>query len=315
MCGERNRTWSPPEGLPVGGPRGAPSPPQAPKVQKTLKGWRGKDERLCAELLKRKQGSDLHLSQVLLSDPERKVPPLTQLLSLQAPAPGTGQPAKCTASPRAHTPQKGQGEGPSASAPGQNQVLLGFRKDRLPNSLTEITMLEGPLGPESTHCCSSTAHAHTQPEAGSKPVGSTGSHKHHLVDGHSRKAHVDLTPQLGAQDRLLTAGPPHLGHPRPASGGAEHLPRRTTRAARGGWAPRRCGSRTYRGEAEGELGCCDSIQPTSLDLDLKRNHEEQHDHVRSVRITPVGLLGRPQRARLLGSCPRAHTSVESETPG
>lgn len=210
-----------PEGLPVGGPRGAPSPPQAPKVQKTLKGWRGKDERLCAELLKRKQDSDLHLSQVLLSDPERKVPPVTQLLSLQAPAPGTGQPAKCTASPRAHTPQKGQGEGPSASAPGQNQVLLGFRKDRLPNSLTEITMLEGPLGPESTHCCSSTAHTHvhtrTQPEAGSKPVGSTGSHKHHLVDGHSRKAHADLTPPLGAQDRLLTAGPPHLGHPRPAS--------------------------------------------------------------------------------------------------
>ena len=63
-----------PEGLPVRGPRGAPSPPQAPKVQKTLKGWRGKDERLWAELLKRKQDSDLHLSQVLLSDPERKVP-------------------------------------------------------------------------------------------------------------------------------------------------------------------------------------------------------------------------------------------------
>lgn len=70
-----------------------------------------------------------------------------------------------------------------------------------------------------------------------------------------------------------------------------------------------------QGEAEGELGCCGSVQPISLDLDLKRNHEEQRDHVRSVRITPVGLLGRPQRARLLRSCPRAHTLVESETPG
>lgn len=186
-------------------------------------------------------------------------------------------------------------------------------------------MLEGPLGPESTHCCSSTAHTHmhthTQPKAGSKPVSSTGSHKHHLVDGHSRKAHADLTPQLGAKDRLLTAGPPHPGYPHLAprhqgcTGGAEHLPRRTTRAARGGWAPRRCGSRTYRGEAEGELGCCDSVQPVSLDLDPKRNHEEQHDCVRSMRITQVGLLGRPQRARLLGSCPRAHTPVGSETPG
>lgn len=61
----------------------------------------------------------------------------------------------------------------------------------------------------------------TQPEAGSEPVSSTGSHKHHLVDGHSRKAHANLTPQPGAKDRLLTAGPPHPGHPRPhpATGG------------------------------------------------------------------------------------------------
>ena len=44
-----------------------------------------------------------------------------------------------------------------------------------------------------------------------------------------------------------------------------------------------------QGEAEGELGCCGSVQPISLDLDLKRNHEEQRDHVRSVRYHSGGL--------------------------
>lgn len=62
-------------------------------------------------------------------------------------------------------------------------------------------------------------HARTQPEAGCKSVSSTGSHEQHRVDGHSTKAHADLTPQLGAEDRLLTAGPPHAGYPRPPTGG------------------------------------------------------------------------------------------------
>ena len=85
-----------PEGLPVRGPRGPPSPPQAPELQKKLKGWRGKGERLWAELLERKEDSDpvskadLHVSQVLLSHPERKVPPVTQLLRLRARLPGLG---------------------------------------------------------------------------------------------------------------------------------------------------------------------------------------------------------------------------------
>ena len=51
-----------------------PESSPGPQGAENAKGWRGKDERLWAELLKRKQDSDLHLSQVLLSDPERKVP-------------------------------------------------------------------------------------------------------------------------------------------------------------------------------------------------------------------------------------------------
>lgn len=128
----------------------APQSSPGPRGAENAKGVERQRGKAVAELLKRKEDSDLHLSQALLSDPERKVPSVTQQLSLQAPAPGTGQPSSLTTlpprpsarhSPRAHMPQKGQGEGPSALALGENQVLLGFRKDRLSNPLTEITEL------------------------------------------------------------------------------------------------------------------------------------------------------------------------------
>lgn len=134
-------------------PSGVHEAPQfspGPRGAENAKGVERQRGKAVAELLKRKEDSDLHPSQALLSNPERKVPSVTQQLSLQAPAPRTGQPSSLTTlaprpsarpSPRAHTPQKGQGEGPSALALGENQVLLGLRKDHQPNPLTEIMEL------------------------------------------------------------------------------------------------------------------------------------------------------------------------------
>lgn len=40
-----------------------------------------------------------------------------------------------------------------------------------------------------------------------------------------------------------------------------------------------------------------TVQPVSLDPEPRRNHEEQHDCVRSMRITPVALARKARRAR------------------
>ena len=177
-----------------------------------------------------------------------------------------------------HSHRGGSGRRAESSSDGEggNQVPLGFGKSRLPAGLTRSRCCKDPS--DRSPCTPVPAqrlhtHSHAQPWSRER-AGQLypAAHKHHLVDSHPGKARADLPTTLGTKDRLLADRPspkrgsrlhPHQGEPGRAWG-EEHLPRRRTRAARGGRAPRRCDSQTYRWrEAEGEPGCCDSAPPVS----------------------------------------------------